>query len=240
MPSGRRGSSSVAAAACHPPVSADGAGFATAPRGSDPAAREAAIPATHLMFLGVTAVLSLFFLGWRNPSPSAAYAGLVRAVAAAITRDPATVGGYMARLRPATEFFAVAYITGIAITARASLSRRAAMLFHAVLYVALSALGQALLIVAGMKTPAHRPVRRRGATSVNLLLAGLVVTRLTFTTYAPRATIPFTTVPAGRRTRCWPAVRSLPWPLSWSSATPSWPSRPMRRQRGRCSSRSMR
>ena len=129
------------------------------------------------IFLGVTAVLSLFFLGWRNPSPSAAYAGLVRAVAAAITRDPATVGGYMARLRPATEFFAVAYLTGIALTARASLSRRAAMLFHAVLYVALSALGQALLIVAGMTTRWLIGPFGVEATLVNLLLAGLVVTQ---------------------------------------------------------------
>jgi cellulose synthase/poly-beta-1,6-N-acetylglucosamine synthase-like glycosyltransferase len=143
----------------------------------------------------VTAVLSLFFLGWRNPSPPAVYAGLVRAVAAAITRDPATVGGYMARLRPATEFFAVAYLTGIALTARASLSRRAAMLFHAVLYVALSALGQALLIVAGMTTRWLIGPFGVEATLVNLLLAGLVVTRLTFTTYAlPRAT----TLPADR------------------------------------------
>ena len=89
------------------------------------------------IFLGVTAGLGLFFLGWRQPSPAAAYADLARAVATAITRDPASVNGYVARLRPATEFFAVAYIIGIATVARASLPRRAAMLFHAVLYSAL-------------------------------------------------------------------------------------------------------
>src|SRR5580704_551775 len=186
------------AAACLLPVSADGTEDYGDGRGQvviQPPVKTPPYRPRTWIFLGVTAALSLFFLGWRHPSPPAAYAGLVRAVAAAITRDPATVGGYLARLRPATEFFAVAYITGIAITARASLSRRAAILFHAVLYVALSALGQALLIVAGMTT--HWLIGPFGveATLVNLLLAGLVVTRLTFTTYAlPRAT----TVPADR------------------------------------------
>ena len=186
------------AVACLLPVSADGTEDYGDGRGQvviPPPVKTPPYRPRTWIFLGVTAVLSLFFLGWRNPSPPAVYAGLVRAIASAITRDPATVGGYMARLRPATEFFAVAYLTGIAITARASLSRRAAMLSHAVLYVALSALGQALLIVAGMTT--HWLIGPFGveATLVNLLLAGLVVTRLTFTTYAlPRAT----TLPADR------------------------------------------
>ena len=57
------------------------------------------------------------------------------------------------------------------------------------LYVALSVLGQALLIVAGMMT--HWLIGPFGveATLANLLLAGLVITRLTFTSYVlPRAT----------------------------------------------------
>ena len=113
----------------------------------------------------------------------------MRAVATAITKDPASVNGYIARLRPATEFFAVAYIIGIATVARASLTRRVAMLSHVLIYVALSVLGQALLIVAGMTT--HWLIGPFGveATLTNLLLAGLVITRLTFTSYVlPRAT----------------------------------------------------
>ena len=63
------------------------------------------------------------------------------------------------------------------------------------LYVALSVLGQALLIVAGMTT--HWLIGPFGveATLANLLLAGLVITRLTFASYVlPRAT----TVPTDR------------------------------------------
>ena len=141
------------------------------------------------VFLGVTAVLGLLFLGWRQPSPAAVYTELVRGVATAITRDPASVNGYTARLRPATEFFGVAYITGLAVVARASLPRRVAMLFHAVLYVALSVLSQALLIVAGITT--HWLIAPFGveATLANLFFAGLVIMRLTFTSYVlPRAT----------------------------------------------------
>src|SRR6202790_4055503 len=53
------------------------------------------------IFLIVTALLGVVFLGWQRPSLPAAYAGVVRAVATAITRDPASVNGYVARLRPA-------------------------------------------------------------------------------------------------------------------------------------------
>ena len=147
------------------------------------------------VFFGVTAVLGLFYLGWHRPSPAAAYADLVRAIATAITKDPVSVNGYVARLRPATEFLGLATIVGIATVARASLPRRIAILFHSVIYIALSALGQALLIVAGMTT--HWLVAPFGveATLANLLIAGLVIMRLAFATFAlPRAT----TLPADR------------------------------------------
>ena len=141
------------------------------------------------VFLVVSSVLGLLFLGWQRPSLPAAYVGVVRAVATAITRDPASVNGYVARLRPAMEFFAVAYIIGIAVVARASLARRIAMLLHCVLYVAISVLLQALLIVAGMATGWLIAPFGVEATLANLLVGGLVVTRLTFTSYVlPRAT----------------------------------------------------
>jgi cellulose synthase/poly-beta-1,6-N-acetylglucosamine synthase-like glycosyltransferase len=159
-------------------------------------------------FLAVTAVLGMLFLGWRRPSLPGAYAGLVRSAAAAITRDPASVDGYVARLHPATEFLAVAYIIGIAIVARASLTRRIAILFHAVLYVAISVLLQALMIVAGMATHSLISPFAIEATLGNLLVGGLVILRLTFTTYVlPRAT----TVPANRPRWAWDSV------LAWCS-----------------------
>ena len=141
------------------------------------------------VFLVVSSVLGLLFLGWQRPSLPAAYADVVRAVATAITRDPASVNGYVARLRPAMEFFAVAYIIGIALVARASPARRIAMLSHCVLYLAISVLLQALLIVAGMATGWLIAPFGIEATLANLLVGGLVVTRLTFTSYVlPRAT----------------------------------------------------
>ena len=50
------------------------------------------------------------------------------------------MNGYVVRLHPATEFFAMAYIVGIAAVARASLARRIAMLWYGVLYLAMSVL----------------------------------------------------------------------------------------------------
>jgi cellulose synthase/poly-beta-1,6-N-acetylglucosamine synthase-like glycosyltransferase len=185
-------------AACLLPVSADGTEDLGDGRGRvviPPHVKTPTYRPRTWVFLGVAAALGLFFLGWHRPSPAAAYADVVRAVADAITRDPASVNGYVARMRPATEFFAVAYIAGIATVARASLPRRVAMLFHAVLYLGLSVLGQVLLIVAGLTT--HWLIAPFGveATLANLLLAGLVVMRLTFTAYVlPRAT----TLPANR------------------------------------------
>jgi cellulose synthase/poly-beta-1,6-N-acetylglucosamine synthase-like glycosyltransferase len=152
------------------------------------------------IFLGVTAALGLLFLGWQRPSPPTAYADLVRAVTTAITRDPASVSGYIARLRPATEFFAVAYIIGLAVVARASLTRRLAILAHCMLYLAISVLLQALLIVAGMTTGWLIAPFGIEATLSNLLVGGLVIMRLTFTTFIlPRAT----TVPADRPRWVW-------------------------------------
>src|SRR5512142_3342809 len=48
-------------------------------------------------FLAVMAALGLLFLGMQRPSLPATYASMVRAVAVAITRDPAGVNGYVAR-----------------------------------------------------------------------------------------------------------------------------------------------
>jgi len=154
-------------------------------------------------FLAVSAAFGVVFVGLRRPSLPGAYADLVSSVASAITRDPASVSGYAVRLHPAGQFFAVAYILGIACVARSTLLRRAAILSHVVLYLAISVLVQALMIVAGIAT--HWLIAPFGveATLANLLVGGLVVVRLTFTTFVlPRAT----TVAADRPRWVWDNV----------------------------------
>ena len=154
-------------------------------------------------FLAVSAAFGVVFVGLRRPSLPGAYADLVSSVASAITQDPASVSGYAVRLHPAAQFFAVAYILGIACVARSTLLRRVAILSHVVLYLAISVLVQALMIVAGIAT--HWLIAPFGveATLANLLVGGLVVVRLTFTTFVlPRAT----TVPADRPRWAWDNV----------------------------------
>jgi cellulose synthase/poly-beta-1,6-N-acetylglucosamine synthase-like glycosyltransferase len=154
-------------------------------------------------FLGIAAAGGLAFAGWQRPPIPVLYAGAVRAVAVAITRNPATVNGYVDRLHPATLYLAVAYIAGIALVVRASLARRLAMLAHAVLYVALSLLVQALMITIGVATRWLVAPFGVEATLANLLIGGLVVMRLTFASFAlPRAT----TVRVTRRRWPWDSV----------------------------------
>ena len=155
------------------------------------------------VFFAVTAAFGLVFLELRRPSLPGAYTDLVAGLASAITRDPASVGGYAVRLHPAAQFFAVALILGLSVVARSSLLRRIAILSHAVLYIAISVLLQALMIVAGIAT--HWLIGPFGveATLANLLVGGLVVMRLAFTTYVlPRAT----TVPDDRPRWVWDNV----------------------------------
>ncbi len=141
-------------------------------------------------FLGISAVGGLLFVGWQRPSIPQVYTGAVRDVAVAITRDPATVNGYTARLHPATLFLAVAYIAGISLVVRAGPGRRLVMLAHAMLYVAMSLLTQALMITIGIATKLLIAPFGIEATLANLLVGGLVVMRLTFTSFAlPRATV---------------------------------------------------
>ena len=157
-------------------------------------------------FGAISAVAGLLFLGWKHPAPSGLYVAAVRAVAVAITRDPATVNGYVLRLRPALALFAVAYIVAMALVVRAGLGRRVAILGHAVLYLALSILAQALMIVVGVGTGWVVGPFGIEATLVNLLIGGLIIMRMTFTTFVlPRAT----TVPRLRRS--WLRENILTW-----------------------------
>jgi hypothetical protein len=159
-------------------------------------------------FLVIAAVLGLLFLGLHRPSLPALYADAVSRVAAGITHDPARVNGYVMRLRPALAFFAVGYFVAIALVIRAELARRLAVLAHVALYLAMTVLSQALMIVAGIASGWLVAPFGIEATLANLLIGGLVVMRLTFTTFAlPRAT----TVAKVRCPRLWDNI------LAWCS-----------------------
>ena len=157
-------------------------------------------------FLAISATLGLIFLGWKRPSLPLLYSEGVRDVAVALTHDPASVNGYVARLRPALAFFAVAFIIAISLVVRARPGRRVVMLLHAVLYLAMTLLTQALMITTGIATGWLVAPFGIEATLANLLIGGLVIMRLTFTAFAlPRST----TVPLVRRPRLWDNV--LTW-----------------------------
>ena len=157
-------------------------------------------------FLGTAAVLGLIFVEWQRPS--ALYVRAVSAVASAITHHPATVNGYAARLRPATLFFAVAYMVGIALVMRGGPARRVCVMAHSVLYVSMTLLTHVLMIVIGMVTGLVIVPFGIEATLANLLIGGLVIMRLTFTSFVlPRAT----TVPVQRPEWKWDTI------LTWSA-----------------------
>jgi len=154
-------------------------------------------------FLGTAALLGLLFLGWQRPSIPVLYIDAVRDVSVAITRDPAAVNGYVARLHPAFLYLTVSYMVGIALVVRASVSRRLVMLTYVPLYVAMTMLAQVLMITVGVTTRLLVGPFGIEATLANLAVGGLVVLRLTFTSFAlPRATV----LPITRRRRIWDNV----------------------------------
>jgi glycosyltransferase involved in cell wall biosynthesis len=154
-------------------------------------------------FLGTAALLGLLFLGWQRPSIPVLYIGAVRDVAVAITRHPAAVNGYVARLHPAFLYLTTSYMVGIALVVRASAARRLVMLSYVPLYVAMTLLAQVLMTVLGVTTGLSVGPFGIEATLANLAVGGLVVLRLTFTSFAlPRATV----LPITRRRWMWDNV----------------------------------
>jgi glycosyltransferase involved in cell wall biosynthesis len=154
-------------------------------------------------FLGTAALLGLLFVGWQRPSIPVLYIGAVRDVAVAITRSPAAVNGYVARLHPAFLYLTTSYMIGIALVVRASAARRLVMLAYVPLYVAMTLLAQVLMIVLGVTARLSVGPFGIEATLANLAVGGLVVLRLTFTSFAlPRATV----LPITRRRWMWDNV----------------------------------
>jgi len=155
------------------------------------------------VFLALVATLGLVFLGWQHPSLPGLYAHAVNSAAVALTHSPAMVNAYVARLRPASVFFAVAYISGIALVIRASPARRVAALAHALLYLALMLLTHVSLITVGIATRMPAAPFSVEATLANLFVGGLVIMRLTFTSFVlPRST----TVPVSRHRSGWDSI----------------------------------
>ncbi|HUA31005.1 MAG TPA: glycosyltransferase [Streptosporangiaceae bacterium] len=154
-------------------------------------------------FLAIAALLGLVFLGWQRPSLPVLYIGAVRDVAVAITRDPSAVNGYVARLHPAFLYLTVSYMVGIAVVVRASAARRLVMLAYVPLYLSMTLLAQVLMITVGVSTRLLVGPFGIEATLANLAVGGLVVLRLTFTSFAlPRATV----LPITRRRWTWDNV----------------------------------
>ncbi len=179
-------------AACLLPVRADSTDDAGDGRASVLLPRHHPTPAHRprtWAFLGITAALGLLFLDWQRPSPALAYGAATRAVAVAITGEPAVVDGYVSRLDAATVFLGAAYLIGFAMVVRAGPGRRLLIAWHAVMYTVMSVLAQALMITTGIATGWPIGPFSIEATLVNLLIGGLVVIRMIFTTCAlPRAT----------------------------------------------------
>ncbi len=139
-------------------------------------------PRTWTFFTTVV-MLGALFLGLHHPSPAAVLRVPVARLAVAITSNPAGVAGYVARLTPASQFLAISYLLGLAVAARASLGRRAAIAAHAVLYLILTWLAQALMISVGLHTGWPVQPFSIEATLVNLGIGGLVVARVTVSSF---------------------------------------------------------
>jgi cellulose synthase/poly-beta-1,6-N-acetylglucosamine synthase-like glycosyltransferase len=156
-------------------------------------------------FYGVSALLTAIFIGLEAPAASA-FAALVGRLAVQLSDDPTGVAGFVTRLHPASQVLVVSYIVGLAVVARASLGRRVAIAAHVALYIVMTALAQALMIAIGLATGWPVGPFAIEATLVNLLVGGLVVLRVTWTTFI----LPKPTVVPNRRPRwLWDSI--LTW-----------------------------
>ena len=146
-------------------------------------------PRTIVFFI-TAAILGLVFIGMQQPSPALVLAALVGHLAVAVTGNPAGVGAFVNRLEPASQVLAISYIVGLALVTRATLGRRIAILAHVVLYVAMTGIVDTLLIALALRTGWPVGPFAIEATAVNLLVGGLVVLRVTFSTFVlPRPTL---------------------------------------------------
>jgi len=139
-------------------------------------------PRTWLFLILVLALTGLF-LTWQGPSPQGFYAGVVSDLAQGVTGSPSRVAGYITRLHPASQFIGVCFLGLLAFTIRASIGRRLVVLLHTVLYLALSAVAQALTIVVGIATAL--PIGPFGveALAINAAVGGCVMMRMIFVTF---------------------------------------------------------
>lgn len=140
-------------------------------------------------YLLTSFVVSSLLVGLKSPAPVNAYHHLVTQLMLSVVPNPTSVDGFARSILPVFQVSIIAFGVAFAVTFRSTLGRRLMILFNVGLFLLVSALVDAFLgifvIVTGFPIgPA--PV-------VSLLLqytvAGLVVFRLTFTSFQlPRRT----------------------------------------------------
>lgn len=145
-----------------------------------------------LVGLGVSAVL----IGMRHPQPLQVYQGTVASLMRAVDHDPATATAYAQHLTPLVPAAVVGYLVTMALVLPATLGRRLMILAHAPLFIAVSALSDTFVGLAGSAFRIPPEVVPVLTVYLEYLLGFMMVFRLTFTTYAlPRVT----RQPIGRR-----------------------------------------
>ena len=166
----------------------DGGGGLSAVRVPPPTATPRLRPRTWTFF-GGTVLTSGVLIGLQHPSPIAGCDIVVRDIVLAVTGSPTVALGYSRPVRPVVPFLGASYLLVLACVIRAGPERRVALAANAILFLALSAAAQALLIVLAVRT--RWPIDPFGfeLLLVDLSLGALVNARAIFATFIlPRPT----------------------------------------------------
>jgi cellulose synthase/poly-beta-1,6-N-acetylglucosamine synthase-like glycosyltransferase len=147
-------------------------------------------------FVIVGLAVCTVIVGMRNPDPLKVYQGAVQSLVGAVDKNPAAAADYAQRLVPLIPAAIVGYLVTLSLVLPATLGRRMMILLHAPLFIAVSALSDAFVGLAG--TAVNIPENLVPVIGIYLeyVLGYMMIFRLTFTTYAlPRVT----RQPIGRR-----------------------------------------
>lgn len=147
-------------------------------------------------FFVVGIAVSTVIVGMRHPNPMAIYQGTVASLVGAADHDPAAATLYAQHLTPLVPAAVVGYLVTISLVLPATLGRRLMILAHAPLFIAVSALSDTFVGLAGAAF--NIPIALVPVLTIYLeyVLGYMMVFRLTFTTYA----LPHVTrLPIGRR-----------------------------------------
>jgi len=140
-------------------------------------------------FLLVGILVSAGIIGMRDPQPLQIYQGTVASLVGAVDRQPAAATQYAQHVTPLIPAALVGYLITIAIVLPATLGRRLMILLHAPLFIAISALADCFVALAGTAFDIPTAVTPVLGIYLEYVLGFMMVFRLTFTTYAlPRVT----------------------------------------------------